>query len=296
MPGRLPPLNSLRFFEAAARHLSFTLAARELHVTQAAVSQQIRSLEGHLGVPLFRRLTRQLLLTDEGQILLPVVHRCLEQLSETFERLSPDTEGGTLTVMLRPFFASRWLSTRLGRFWSRHPNVELRLHHSTDPSDFVREDVDMAVRWGRGEWPGVQVELLLPTTTTPVCSPALLEGPKAIRAPSDLCHHTLLHEEDYDTWSRWLAAAGAPEVNARRGLIIDDTNVRTQAAIDGQGVALAPVSLLADDIATGRLAAPFPVTLDDLAYYLIYPPNALEHANARAFRDWLLDEAAESTE
>jgi len=288
----LPPLNALRFFEAAARHLSFTRAAEELHVTQAAISHQMKALETHLGVRLFRRLPRRLLLTEEGQRLLPVVHDAFDRIAHTARRLAKEGESGPLIVMLRPYFAARWLSPRLSQFWERHPDIDLRLHHSIDPVvDFERERVDMAVRWGRGEWPGVEVELLLPVRVTPVCSPKLLRGPHPLRRPADLRHHTLLHEESYDLWAKWLAAAGVHDLEAR-GPIIDDTNVRTQAAIDGQGVTFGALSLLADDLATGRLVAPFPLTLDDLAYYIVYPPGALARPKVKVFRDWLLEEAA----
>ncbi|MEM7403719.1 MAG: transcriptional regulator GcvA [Pseudomonadota bacterium] len=291
MSRELPPLTALRAFEAAARHLSFTKAAHELHVTQAAISHQVKGLEQHLGVKLFRRLTRRLLLTDEAQSLLPVVQQSFDNISAAAERLSAASRHGALDVMLRPFFAARWLSHRLNRFWAEYPGITLRLHHSTGAPDLARSEVDVAVRWGLGNWPQVECELLLPAKVAPVCGPSLLNGSKPLRKPNDLRHHTLLHEDDFDLWHKWLTDVGATGVNASQGPIIDDTNVRIQAAMDGQGLALAPLSLLRDDIATGRLVTPFDYALDDLAYFIVYPPGALEQPKVLAFRNWLLAEA-----
>ena len=290
---RLPPLNALRFFEAAARHLSFTRAAQELQVTQAAVSQQIKTLETYLGVALFRRQPRRLLLSDEGQILLPEVQEAFLRLAQVSERLSGLRESGTLVVLVRPYFAARWLSPRLSRFWERHPNIDLRLHHSNDPAELSAGEFDVAVRWGRGDWPESN-ELLLPVEVTPVCSPQLTVGPNALRTPRDLPRHMLLHdsEDDLELWARWLALAGVHGVELRHGRIIDDTLVRTQAAIDGQGVTFGAIPLLADDLATGRLVAPFDLNLDDaFAYYIVYPPGAAEKPKVEVFIRWLLEEA-----
>ena len=292
MSRELPPLTALRSFEAAARHLSFTKAAQELHVTQAAISHQVKGLELYLGVKLFRRMTRRLLLTDEAQALLPVVQASFDNIAEAAERITESSQHGTLNVMLRPFFAARWLSHRLNRFWAKFPSITLRLHHSTATTDLHRADVDMAVRWGRGDWRGVEIEPLVAAKVTPVCGSGLLHGMRPLRSPSDLRHHTLLHEGGFDLWEKWLRGVGAKGVVASRGPVIDDTNVRIQAAIDGQGIALGPLALLKDDLATGRLVTPFDFALDDLAYYIVYPPDALEQPKVLAFRDWLLDEAA----
>lgn len=291
MGRQLPSLTALRAFEAAARHLSFTRAAEELHVTQAAISHQVKSLERELGQRLFRRLPRRLLLTEEAQALLPVLQDSFDRIAESVARLSERSRRGALDVTLRPFFAARWLSPRLNRFWERYPDIELRLHHVSSVLDFEKSGADMAVRWGLGEWPDMESELLLPTSIAPLCAPALLSGPAPLRRPTDLVHHTLLHEESFHPWERWLHVAGAGDVDANRGPIIDDTNVRIQAAIDGQGLTLGPLSLVSDDLATGRLVAPFPASLNELAYYIVYPPGALEQPRVRAFRDWLLSEA-----
>jgi LysR family glycine cleavage system transcriptional activator len=289
---RLPPLTALRTFEAAGRHLNFTRAAEELHVTQAAVSHQIKQLEEHLEVQLFRRLGRRLVLTEPGQALLPVLHDAFARIAQSVEGLNLRQQGGALAVTLRPYFAMKWLAPRLGRFWQVHPQIALRLHHSIEAVDFAREDVDLAVLWGSEDWPGVEAELLMAGELTPVCSPALLEGAHPLREPADLRHHNLLHEESHDLWSRWLNAAGALEVDPERGTMIDDTNVRLEAAADGQGVALGWLPLLAEDFAAGRLVRPFEAALPNLGYYVVYPAGDLTRSKVRAFRDWLMEEVA----
>lgn len=293
MARRLPPLNALRAFEAGARHLSFTKAAEELHVTQAAVSHQVKALEDDLGLRLFRRMTRKLALTAEGRALLPVVSEAFDRIAETARALTAETGPKALTVSLTPSFGTRWLARRLSRFWREHSDIDLRLHHSIQVTDFARDEVDMAVRWGRGVWPGVESVYLMHAAITPVCSPALLEGPHAIRAPADLAHHALLHGEDFEEWAEWLTTAGVEVVNPRRGPIIDEASVLLQAAVDGQGVALVPVSLVSDELNAGRLVAPFGLALEmDFAYYVVAPPGAFEQPRVKAFRDFLLAEAA----
>ena len=292
MTTRLPPLTALRAFEAAGRRLNFTRAAEELNVTQAAVSHQIRSLEDHLGVTLFRRRGRGLALSEAGRALLPVLAEAFGRIAEAIEGLGVAGEAGVLSVTLRPYFGMKWLAPRLGRFWQACPQIALRLHHSIEPVDFAREEADLAVLWGRGDWPGVEAELLLGGALAPVCSPLLMAGAHPLRAPADLGHHNLLHEESHDLWTRWLAAAGAREVDPRAGTIIDDTNVRLEAALDGQGVALGWIPLLADDLAAGRLVRPFDPALEDYGYYVVTPPGGLARPKVRAFRDWLLAEAA----
>ena len=295
MPHRLPPLNALRAFEVAGRYLSFTRAAEELHVTQAAISHQIKTLEDHLGIRLFQRRPRKLLLTEAGQTLLPVLYEAFKQISETIEGLSETIEGNILTVSLRPYFAAKWLTPRLGRFWQQHASIHLRLHHTIQAIDFVREDVDMAVWWGRGDWRNVQSEVLLNAELSPVCSPALLTGVHALYTSADLRYHTLLHEENYFDWSQWLAKAGVHDVDLHHGLIIDDSNVRLQAAIDGQGVALGCFPLISDDIAAGKLVRLFDLSLDEFAYYIVYPVGALNNTKVKAFRNWLLEEVDATT-
>ena len=289
----LPPLKALRAFEAGARHLSFTKAAEELHVTQAAVSHQVKLLEDHLGVVLFRRYTRRLALTEEGRSLLPAVGEAFDLIAQAVAALDRGAGHSRLTVSLTHSVAGKWLVRRLGRFRDAHPEIDLRLHHSMEVVDFARDDVDLAVRWGRGGWPGVESDFLKAEVVTPVCSPALLEGPHALREPSNLRYHSLLHDYDYDDWTQWLRAAGVKDVNPRNGPIMDETAIVLQAAIDGQGVAIADLTILADDLAKGRLVQPFDLTLpSDYAHYVVYPPGALKQPKVKAFRDFLLAEAA----
>ncbi len=296
MARRLPPLNALRAFEAGARHLSFTKAGEELHVTQAAVSHSVKLLEEDLGVSLFRRMTRKLALTEEGRALMHVAGEALNAIAAEAARLRDGPGGRTLSLSLTPSFGVNWLAPRLGRFWAAHPDIDLRLHHSIHLVDFARDEVDAAVRWGGGAWPGVEAVYLMRAGLVPVCSPALLEGAHPLCAPADLRHHTLLHERDFVEWTQWLAVAGAHDVEARRGPVIDNTSVLHQAAIDGQGVALEMENLIRADLEAGCLVKPFDIDLDhDNAYYLVAPPRAFDRPNVQAFRDFLLAELAAET-
>ncbi len=296
MTPRLPPLNALRSFEAAARHLSFTRAAEELHVTQAAISHQIKALEDDLGLPLFRRLNRALLLTDEGQTLYPAVRDAFQLIADAAARLKGRERTGTLTVSTLPSFAVKWLVPRISRFQDRNPDIDLRIAANERIADLVRDGIDVSIRFGAGAWTGVRCEKLVDESITPVCSPALLPQ---IGSPGDLAHLTLLHEEmlplpGFPNWSDWLAAAGlADVVDAGRGIRFSHTHMMLQAAIDGRGVALGLSILAADDVAAGRLAAPFDLVLPSgYAYYLVMPPAAVDRPKIRAFRDWMLAEMA----
>ena len=294
MARRLPPLKALRTFESAARLMSFTRAAEDLSVTQTAVSHQVRALEEWFGVSLFRRGGRKLALTEPGKLLYPAVSEAFDRIAEVAERIRGVQDRRTLTISVTPTFGSRWLAQRLGRFWREHPDIDLRLHHSVKRVDFVRDGVDAAVRWGRGVWDGMEAEPLMPAWVMPLCSPSLLEGDNPLRKPGDLAHHTLLHETDYQEWTEWLAAAGVRDVDGHRGPVINDPNIIARAAVDGHGVAMGVPSMLADEIGTGRLIAPFGMTADpDLAYYFVYPRGAADRALVKAFREFLLEEASE---
>lgn len=296
MARSLPPLNGLRAFEAAARHLSFTKAAEELHVTQAAVSHQIKNLEERLGMRLFRRLNRALLLTDEGQRLFLPVRDAFERLAEAVEGLRARDTGGPLTVSVLPSFAAKWLVPRLSRFQERCPDIDLRITALERLVDLVRDDVDIAIRFGSGTWPGLKAEMILEDRITPVCSPALA---KRLREPADLAHATLLHEtmepmRNFPDWAAWLQAAGVSGVDVSRGLRFSHTHILLQAAIDGRGVALGQLPLAADDLAAGRLVAPFDLSLPiGYAYYLVYLPEAAERPKIKAFREWVNAETTE---
>ncbi|MFI4988631.1 MAG: transcriptional regulator GcvA [Alphaproteobacteria bacterium] len=304
MARRLPPLKALPDFEAAARHLSFTKAAAELHVTHGAVSRQVKALEEALGVKLFRRLNRALRLTDEGQAYVGTVRELLERLAETGERLRAREEKGGLTVSTTYSFTTKWLMPRLMRFRERHPEIDVRLQANDQLVDFAREEVDLVIRYGGGRYAGLAAEQLTTDDYVPVCSPALLGGAHPLRKPADLRHHVLLHEEDalrQDIpgepaavgWRLWLKAAGVDGVDAGRGPIFSHSSMVLEAAINGEGVALGRTALIGDDLAAGRLVKPFALELKvSLAYYIVYPPRRLERPKVRAFRDWLHEEAA----
>ncbi|MGO8867906.1 MAG: transcriptional regulator GcvA [Alphaproteobacteria bacterium] len=305
MPPRLPPLKALPDFEAAARHLSFTKAALELNVTHGAVSRQVKALEEALGVKLFRRLNRALRLTDEGQAYARTVRELLERLKEASERLRAREEKGGLTVSTTYSFTNKWLMPRLVRFRALHPEIDVRLQANDQLVDFARENVDLAIRYGRGRYPGLMVERLIADDYVPVCSPALRRGPHPLRKPADLKHHTLLHEEDALRqedlgeataigWREWLKAAGVEGIDSSRGPIFSHSSMVLQAAINGEGVALGRTALIAEDLTSGRLVKPFELELKvPLAYYIVLPPKALERPKVRAFRDWLMDEAGQ---
>ncbi|MEL7282286.1 MAG: transcriptional regulator GcvA [Pseudomonadota bacterium] len=289
------PLNALRAFEAAARHLSFKAAAEELRVTPAAVSQQVKALEDRLGVALFQRLTRALRLTQAGQEALPLVSEGFDLLAEGLSRLQ-DHGRHPLTISVSASFGAIWLVPRLERFYARHPEIELRLDGTDRRVDLARGEADVAIRYGRGGYPGVRVDHLFDQRNTPVCHPDLLDGAAPLRAPDDLRHHTLLHVNWQSTdasWRMWLRAAGARQVDGTKGPQFSQESMAIEAALDGQGVALVGDRLVADHLAAGRLVSPFG---DDFksplkfAYHLL---SRQEDTDARvaAFRAWILEEA-----
>ncbi len=296
MARRLPPMNTLRAFEAAARYLSFTEAAEELHVTQAAVSHQIKSLEQALGVRLFRRLNRAIRLTGEGQEFVSEVRKALAHLAAGMDKLSAPDAGGPLTISVLPSFASKWLVPRLGRFRDRHPEIDVRISASIQLTDFQRDDVDLVVRYGKGVWDGVHTVRMMTEDIYPVCSPALVVGPRALRQPEDLRHHTLLHDDAEVDWAMWLLAAGMADIESAHGPFFTDSAMVIQAAIAGQGVALARGALAADDIAAGRLVKPFDFVIPaEYAYYILGLEANRDRPKIAAFRDWLLEEAGAET-
>ena len=297
MAERLPPLSALRTFEAAARHLSFTRAAEELHVTQAAVSHQIKGLEADLGARLFRRLNRCLLLTDEGQLLVPSVRRAFDELAAGVERVRERCCGGALTISTTPSIAANWLASRLGRFQALRPEFEIRLMATPRLVEFAREGVDCGIRYGFGDWPGLLAERLFNATLTPVCSPRLLEGPEPLREPADLARHTLLHAlDDMDDWRLWLRAAGALGIDPQRGPKFELMPLALQAAISGTGVAITRGPLADEALAAGLLVQPFDLELpSECAYYFVVPELRAEQPKIQAFRAWLLEEVAAAT-
>ncbi len=294
MPSRLPSLTSLRAFEAAGRRLSFTKAARELTVTQTAISHQIKALEADLGCALFVRRARGLALTEAGRRYLAPLTVAFEAIVQATARVRESDD--ILTISVLPSFAAKWLVPRLPRFRERDPAIDVRISASNKLVDFARSDVDLAIRYGKGSWPGVRAELLLHESLAPVCSPRLLSGHRPLIEPADLRFQTLLHDvrlgNVYDQWREWLAGMGVEGVDWRRGPVFSDSSLTIQAAVDGQGVALGRSVLFADDLAAGRLVRPFAAgDRPSLAYYIVGPERAFERPGAQAFRAWLLAEA-----
>ena len=293
MQRRLPPLNALKAFESAATHLNFTRAARDLSVTSTAISHQIRQLEQWFGINLFHRNGRNLSLTEAGAQLYPVLSRSLDDIDEACCRIRGATDREVLTVSVTPTFGTRWLAARLGRFFSTHPEIDLRIHHSIHLVDFQREDVDLAIRWGIGPWQNTISERLLDAVTVPMCSPALLQESRPLRQPEDLRHHVLLHDKDRQEWSEWLAAAGLSETDGARGPIIGDANSMVRAAVEGLGVFLGTHTMMARELATGELVQPFDFNNGRHPFYfLVYPPQAGKSSKVQAFRQFLLQEAS----
>jgi LysR family glycine cleavage system transcriptional activator len=294
MTARLPSLNGLRAFEAAARHLSFTLAASELNVTQTAISHQIRRLEEELGIRLFIRKNRALALTPQARDYLPGVRAAFNDLRLATDRLLRKDDDNVLTVSTLASLAAKWLLPRLTAFQEAHPGLDVRITTSAALVDFKNGDVDTAIRYGRGNWPGVRAEWLMADEAFPVCSPALLDGKRPLRTPEDLRDHVLLHTTtNSDDWRQWLTAAGLPsDVSKQPGITFDLILMTVQAAIDGIGVAMGRTSYVQDDIAKGRLVVPFNIALPaDAGFYLVSPEGAAEPPKLRAFRQWLIASA-----
>lgn len=311
MTYRLPPLNALRAFESAARHLSFRKAAEELHVTPAAISHQMKILEEQLGVQLFRRLTRAIELTEGGRNFLPKLREGFERFAEAVEKVRAFENTGVLTVAVAPSFAVKWLIPRLYRFVTAHPDIDVRIlanmrlvdarrrdnPNSITGEDDLANDADIDIRFGSGKYPRCRVDKLFQVSLTPLCSPRLLEGMRPLKKPQDLRYHSLLHDDILDVsegrpdWAMWLKAAGAEDVDANRGTHFNHSILCLEAAIDGLGVVLGNKELAAHDMATGRLVAPFELSLAmDLAYYVVSPEATADRPKVALFREWLLAE------
>lgn len=296
MKRRLPSLNALKAFEASARHESFTRAAGELFVTQGAISQQVKALEDELGVKLFQREHQKLALTDAGRNYLGVVRDAFDRLATGTERLLQRQSAGLLNVSTSPNFAAKWLVHRLGRFSEAHPEIDLRISASMQHVDFAREEVDLAVRHGDGRWPGLHVTRLCVEELFPVCSPGLLRGSKPLAKPADLRRHSLLHANDAKHWSMWLDRARVSGVDVDRGVVFSQASMAIDAAIQGQGVAMARTALAAWDLLEGRLVRPFPLALEaPFALWIVCPKATAELPKIATFRQWLLEEAGSDT-
>lgn len=296
---RLPPLNALRAFEAVARHLNITQAADELAVTPGAVSQQVQNLEEYLGVTLFRRTTKGLALTDAAQSAIPVLHEAFDRLAEAASILQPGKNPQHLTVSVAPSFAAKWLTPRLARFNQRHPDIDIWLSASMELVDFAKADVDLAIRYGRGVYTGLESRRLMSEHVIPVISPPLLQTVD-LAAPSGLADCVLLHDESPDadpscpTWPMWLAARGIRDVDGARGPRFNQSSLVIEAAVAGRGVGLAKRTLAQEDIAAGRLVVPFEIeTAVEFAYYLVYPRKSGWRPQVKSFIAWLNEEARE---
>lgn len=299
MPQSLPPLNALRTFEVAARLGSFTKAARELHVTPAAVSHQIRALEEHLGVTLFRRTTRRLALSDQAVAAADTLREAFERVHQSVELLRSSGKTGSLSVSVSSAFATRWLVARLADFQKQHPRIRLRIAASPSPVDFDQEDVDVAIRIGRGGIAGVVAIKLFHEWLAPVASPAFLRQHQ-LRKPADIGRVPMLHDGSMrragrpQGWLEWFRLTGIALAEARRGTHFDDGHLALQAAAAGGGVALGRLVYAVDDLAVGRLRIVMPPVVEmDIAYYLLIPESRAGLPAVIAFRAWMEAEAAD---
>jgi LysR family transcriptional regulator, glycine cleavage system transcriptional activator len=303
MIDHFPGLRSLRAFDAAARHLSFTKAADEIGVTPAAISNQIKEMEEQLGVSLFIRTSRSMRLTREGEILRIAAAESLETLVAALHRIKRLENRNQIRVSSTPSVAAKWLVPRLDGFLEAWPGADVRIDVSNTLVDFDRDDVDVAIRFGAGRYPGLRADLLFNDTLSPVCSPSLITKDKPLKTPRDLLRHTLIHLDwqaqgsPWPNWRMWMQAAGIKDFDDKRGLHFGQTSLTIQAAIDGQGVALGDSNLVADDLATGRLVKPFELSLkapDSFSYFVITRMDTSGAPLVNAFRDWCLTEAAQA--
>ncbi|NVE01122.1 transcriptional regulator GcvA [Massilia sp. BJB1822] len=289
---QLPPLYSLLCFAQAARHLSIKRAAEELHLTPAAVSQQVAKLEQAVGVELFIRSPRRINLTEVGRSYLRAIEPALRQIEQATARLRPAPGPQILTLSCTSGFAMQWLLPRLADFQTREPEVDVRINTTNRLVNLLLDDVDFAVRHGTGEYPDLEVERLLGDRLQAVCSPALLPGGRLLSTPSGLAGFTLLHDEHRADWALWLQAAGAKGVNASAGTVFIDSNGAIEAAVAGHGMALVRPSLVRAELDSGKLLIPFPHAVETpIAYYLVYDGTALLQPHKRRFHQWLTAQA-----
>jgi LysR family glycine cleavage system transcriptional activator len=290
-PRQLPPLGTLPCFDAAARHLSFSKAAEELHLTPGAISRAIKHLEEQLDVRLFERATRSVRLTEVGEPFAKAVRDVLDRLAVATLAATARHSGVTLNVSTSDGFAGRWLVPRLYRFHRAHGDIDVRVSTTGRLASFHGDGIDVAIRYGGGSYPGLTAEWLADEEVFPVCSPALLKGPHALRKPADLRHQTLIRDGYPIDWAAWLAGAGVKDVNPRSGLTFDSYTFAVQAAVQGEGVVLGRTMLVSDDLAAGRLVRPFKQSLKaQSSFYLVFPPEAIRQRKVQAFRDWILSE------
>lgn len=298
MSKRLPPLNALRVFDSAARHLSFTKAAEELFVTQAAVSHQIKTLEEFLGLKLFRRRNRSLLLTEEGQSYYLDIKEIFSSINEATRKLLARSAKGALTVSLSPSFAIQWLVPRLSGFNQAYPGIDVRIQAVDREEDKLADDVDVAIFYGRGNWTGLRTDRLYAEYLIPVCAPSLLTGEKPLKTPSDLIYHTLLHDTSRRDWQAYVRQLEIQnQINVQQGPIFSHSSMVIQVAVHGQGVALVNNVMARSEIESGRLVRPFQdVLVSKNAFYLVCQDSQAELGKIAAFRQWILSQAANEQE
>jgi LysR family transcriptional regulator, glycine cleavage system transcriptional activator len=293
MRPRLPPLNALKAFEAAARHESFTRAAEELCVTQGAVSHQVKALESELAIKLFNRERQRLIITEAGRDYLATVRDALDRIAAGTERLLQRQNAGVLTVSTSPDFAAKWLVHRLGHFAEAYSGIDLRVSATLHHVDFAREEVDLAVRHGDGNWPGLDAVRLCAEQLFVVCSPKLLEGRRRIGRVADILKFPLLHLESRSDWTNWLRGVGLDDTGAIHGPVLNRASMVIDAAINGQGLALARTTLSAWDLINGRLVLPVTETVPvSKTYWIVCPKATASLPKIATFREWLLTEAA----
>ena len=291
---RLPSLTALRAFEVVARTLSFTKAARELGVTQAAVSRQIKSLEEGLSVSLIVRGATRNVLTDAGEILFSGSYRAFEEIDRAVGQISGSAGREILNVSVAPFFSARWLTPRLMSFFQRHPTIDVQLHHSYTPADHKREGIDIGINWGSGNWRGVKKEVVLDGSLTPVVSPGFLDRGMPLDGPSQLLDLPLFHEFDIADWALWFAQNGIQMPTQTKGLRLNDSHALRRVALDGHGAALFFRGLVEDDLGCGRLVQPFASSVSTgYDYYLNYPADTELPAKTKAFRRWIFEQVEE---
>lgn len=293
MARKLPPLTALPAFDAASRHLSFTKAADELNLTHGAISRAIRNLEERLGVRLFERGTRSVRLTREGAAYAAEIGAALDRIGAATSLAMAPRSAGILNVSTSDGFAGRWLVPRLHRFHREHRDIDVRLSTSGAHADFIRDGIDIAIRYGAGDYEGVVSEFLADEEVSPVCSPELLKGRHPLRSPSDLRHHRLIHDNFRIDWAMWLEHAGLHDIDPDGGVKFDAAAYAVEAAVQGEGVLLGRSALVSADLAAGRLVRPFDLALKSRwSYFVVYLDGALRHRKVKAFRDWLFGEMA----
>ena len=296
MARKLPPLTALPAFDAAARHLSFTNAAAELNLTHGAISRAVRNIEDRLGVKLFERGTRSVELTTAGAAYAAEVAAALDRISAATIVATAPRSAGVLNVSTSDGFAGRWLVPRLHRFHRANRDIDVRLSTSGVLADFVRDGIDVAIRYGTGNYGGVKAEFLAEEDVFPVCSPELLQGEHPLREPSDLKHHTLIHDNFRIDWAAWMEHVGMENVDPTGGVKFDSATYAVEAAVHGEGVLLGRSALVSADMAAGRLVCPFDIPMKSRSrYYVVYLAGALRQKKVRLFRDWLFEEMKASS-